>query len=78
MNGIPMKHRKEFYISYTHSEESTDSPYKLIIYQENEKGELDVIRGRYYTHIIPEGYTGKLVNSSGYEIKSVKPITASQ
>jgi hypothetical protein len=76
-NGLPIKHRKEFEISYTQSEESTDSPYKLIIYKESNQ-ELQVIPGRYYTHIIPDGYTGSLVNSQGYVIKSVKPITASR
>ena len=78
-NGIPIEHKKEFEISYIPSSDGM-CPYKLIIYKRNENEELEVIPGRYYTHIIPDDHKkgSSLIIGSGHVIKSVTPIRVSQ
>jgi hypothetical protein len=77
VNGIPQEYSDNFDIIYNPSEEPSKPAYSFRIYKRDDSGNLQVISGRTYTDI-------KVNNDSepnlitGWEIKSVKPITASR
>jgi hypothetical protein len=75
VNGLPVEFSDNFDIIYTPSEIPA---YSFRIYKRDDSGNLQVISGRTYTHIKVNNDSAKPNLITGWEIKSVQPITASR
>jgi hypothetical protein len=76
VNGRPVEFSDNFDIIYTPSEIPSKPAYSFRIYKRDDSGNLQVISDRTYTHIkVNNALEPNLI--TGWEIKSVQPLTAS-